>query len=222
MSKGVAMGDETVNAPAGWYPTDAGTRRYWSGTEWLDIPDPDASRFDAPQPENTPTPPDWQDVPHLATPPAPPVEAPETHAAAASNSSKTVFIVAAVVGALVLVGIAAFVLRPRGDSGAPLLGKDARIQDAYSSCNLGSKTGANLGDGGATLTLDGKGEEDSTGLALTDLVCPLVALKTPDSVISNMDSTRALDGTQTATWDGIKATWRYHPDSGMEVVLTTN
>lgn len=35
------MNDETTNAPAGWYPTPSGERRYWDGTAWLDIPDPD-------------------------------------------------------------------------------------------------------------------------------------------------------------------------------------
>ena len=43
---------------------------------------------------------------------------------------------------------------------------------------------------------------------------------TPTTVIAQMDSTRALDGTRDATWDGMTATWTYHPDDGLDVILT--
>lgn len=39
----------------------------------------------------------------------------------------------------------------------------------------------------------------------------------PDSTLENMNHTRALDGTQTDEVDGFEVSWRYHPDSGMEV-----
>ncbi|MGY0233940.1 hypothetical protein [Longispora urticae] len=59
----------------------------------------------------------------------------------------------------------------------------------------------------------------SAGLTLTELACFLVALKTPDSVIAEMNSTRALDGRQTGDWDNIHASWTYHPDDGLEVIM---
>ncbi|WP_269142641.1 hypothetical protein [Georgenia yuyongxinii] len=34
-----------------------------------------------------------------------------------------------------------------------------------------------------------------------------------------MTSTRALDGRQTAEWDGVVATWSFHPDDGLDVIL---
>src|SRR5690606_9422617 len=35
--------------PAGWYPTPEGSRRFWDGSQWLDLPDPGAT----PQPNAT-------------------------------------------------------------------------------------------------------------------------------------------------------------------------
>ena len=39
-----------------------------------------------------------------------------------------------------------------------------------------------------------------------------------DSVYTKMIRTRALDGMQTDSIDGIKVTWTYHPDHGLEVI----
>lgn len=50
--------------------------------------------------------------------------------------------------------------------------------------------------------------------------CILAQVKTPDYVIAQMDRTRALDGTQHGSWGNISASWSYHPDSGLDVVLT--
>jgi hypothetical protein len=41
----------------------------------------------------------------------------------------------------------------------------------------------------------------------------------PDSIDSRIGSKRALDGRQTATWDGFSASWGYHPDSGLDIVI---
>lgn len=35
------MSDDKTPAPAGWYPNPGGGQRFWSGSEWLDLPDPD-------------------------------------------------------------------------------------------------------------------------------------------------------------------------------------
>jgi hypothetical protein len=34
-----------------------------------------------------------------------------------------------------------------------------------------------------------------------------------------MEQTRALDGRQQDTWGGYTASWSYHPDSGMELIV---
>lgn len=42
----------------------------------------------------------------------------------------------------------------------------------------------------------------------------------PDSVITKMGKTRALDGVQTAKGDGVEISWTYHPDDGLEIIYS--
>jgi hypothetical protein len=35
-----------------------------------------------------------------------------------------------------------------------------------------------------------------------------------------MEGTRALDGRQTQTADGYSYTWSYHPDNGLDIIIT--
>ena len=109
----------------------------------------------------------------------------------------------------------------RRDPEAAQLAKEQVLATAVSDCGLTSSPGVNVGDSGRTVTLDGKGAEDVTGQAIEELVCVLVKVHTPDVVMSKLESTRALAGRQSATWDNIEASWTYQPDAGMEVTLTT-
>lgn len=99
---------------------------------------------------------------------------------------------------------------------------DSRLQDAYDECAGDTDHGLSVEDGGQTLVFDMKGDDEATGGQFAHLACVLHVLKAPARVTSLMDSTRALDGRQTADWDGIEATWWYHPDSGLDVILTTS
>ena len=86
--------------------------------------------------------------------------------------------------------------------------------------------GASTTDDGKTLVLDGKGRQDATGVEMMTIAAVLASLNVPESVTAHMDSTRALDGQQTDSWstsEGTKvnARWTYHPDSGMNLILTT-
>jgi len=94
----------------------------------------------------------------------------------------------------------------------------AVFEAAYESC--GPSEGLDLVDGGTTLALDAQGEEDFTGASYETVDCVLGALEAPSRVTELMNSTRALDGRQTGTWDGITATWSYHPDTGLDLLLT--
>jgi hypothetical protein len=51
------------------------------------------------------------------------------------------------------------------------------------------------------------------------MVCVLQGLEASDSVIARMDNTRALDGRQTGTWGDFEASWGYHPDDGLNLVI---
>jgi hypothetical protein len=75
-----------------------------------------------------------------------------------------------------------------------------------------------IGDEGYTLTMTSQGK-DSPGATFEEIACILDALDTPDAVVSQMDRTRALDGIQEATWEDITASWSYHPDSGINLIL---
>jgi hypothetical protein len=93
------------------------------------------------------------------------------------------------------------------------------LEQAKATC-AASSDAVEVGDGGKTLTIDGKGKKDFSGLETTQVVCILKALKVSDAVISQMDSTRALDGRQSAEWEGYSASWTYHPDAGLDVIVT--
>ncbi|MGN7149279.1 hypothetical protein ACTHQ6_09845 [Arthrobacter sp. SAFR-179] len=94
------------------------------------------------------------------------------------------------------------------------------LKEAATHCGVPHDADAKLGDNDTSLTLNGKGKEDLlTGLPDSMFDCILKAAKTPDYVRSQMGSTRALDGTQHASWDKISASWTYHPNTGLDVVL---
>jgi hypothetical protein len=94
------------------------------------------------------------------------------------------------------------------------------LQKAVDGCSLAGKDGVSVGDKGASLTIDTKGKEDSSGASWDDAACVLTAMKVPDSVVAKIDATSALQGRQTAAWDTVEASWTYHPDSGVKIIFT--
>jgi hypothetical protein len=96
----------------------------------------------------------------------------------------------------------------------------AVFQDAKNACGA-SEAGLQVTDGGTTLIFDGYGSEDYAGAQSTVLSCVLLQLHTPDAVISHMSSTSALNGRQEDSWEGFTASWTYHPDNGLDVIIRT-
>lgn len=151
--------------------------------------------------------------------------------AARASSRRSLIIVAVVVGLVLLAAIAAtgiFMARQAAEEQAikdaavaQKAAQEAVLRDAASECGLVAADGVDIGDGGRTISFDTRGAEDSSGASFEDVACILVAVDTPDAVISRIDATRALDGTQTANWGSISASWGFHPDRGMQLVLTT-
>jgi hypothetical protein len=78
-----------------------------------------------------------------------------------------------------------------------------------------------VADDGASLLIDGEGEE-SSGASIDEIVLTLGLLDTPSSVVTRMSSTRALDGMQDATWGDYAASWTYHPDNGLDIIVTVD
>lgn len=94
----------------------------------------------------------------------------------------------------------------------------SQFESAITDCELDDNSFARIGDDGRSLILDTKGEGES-GLRVEDLACVLLALDASDVVVEQMSSTRALDGRQSGQWGDIAATWSYHPDAGLDVIL---
>ena len=91
------------------------------------------------------------------------------------------------------------------------------IPAAVAACGLDASI---VGDDGRSVLLDGKGKDAFSGdLTIDDLICVLGALNTPDAVIDHMSHTRSLDGTQTDEWGDFSASWTYHPDNGLDIII---
>lgn len=117
------------------------------------------------------------------------------------------FIITAVVGAALLGGPA------DEDRGVDF---EAAVVD---DCGKYVGPDARILDDGAGLQLRGAGES-STGLRDESIVCILQALDIPETTLSRIASTRALDGRQSDQLDGLLVEWSYHPDQGLDILIT--
>lgn len=91
-----------------------------------------------------------------------------------------------------------------------------KLRQAYMACGQQGE----ISDGDRTLFLDMGGTERNSGkLVLGDITCVLDVLKTPTYVRTHMDQTRALDGRQSDTWSNFEASWTYHPDKGLDILI---
>jgi hypothetical protein len=95
--------------------------------------------------------------------------------------------------------------------------KESRLEEAYHGCH-GADPGSNLEltDGGQTIVVDtGSKYGDTTGMN-----CVLITLETPQSIEAQIRSTTAMMGLQDAEHDGLQYSWSYHPDNGVNMVIT--
>jgi len=95
------------------------------------------------------------------------------------------------------------------------------LSNAVASCNLDSSQ-AEIGDGGLTLDLENRGQDDYAGVSSADLWCFVDEMKTPASIVSHMEQTTSMDGRQVQEFDGIEVSWSYHPDRGMDSIWTVS
>ena len=121
---------------------------------------------------------------------------------------------------LIAVGIAtAAALVATNGRGQISLTTTAPLASAVRDCDLGDNPYVDVLDDNHTLTIHGEGEE-TIGVHIDDMVCLLAQVGVTGAVVERMDQTRALDGTQTAEWDDYSASWTYHPDDGLDILLT--
>ncbi|MBO3090015.1 hypothetical protein [Cellulomonas dongxiuzhuiae] len=94
------------------------------------------------------------------------------------------------------------------------------VPDAVESCGVTGAEGIVVADEGRSLTFDMKGDDDLRGANITDVVCVFTALDMPSAVVSHMDQTTSMDGRQSESWGDLTVSWSYHPDRGLDGVLT--
>lgn len=116
-----------------------------------------------------------------------------------------------VVGAALMAGVPALL------DGA---GQSSVLTDAYEACDLHYTQGIELADEGRSITFDMRGEADSRGAGIVDIACIFAALEMPSAVSSHIDQTTSVDGRQTESWGDVTVSWSYHPDRGLDGVLT--
>jgi hypothetical protein len=99
-------------------------------------------------------------------------------------------------------------------------GQPTALEKAYSQYeDLGiTSSSIKLVDDGRTIIVDGEGAEQS-GAPMEAIASLVTALEMPTSIVTKIENTRALDGTQSDSWDGIEVSWSYHPDTGIDMVL---
>lgn len=101
-----------------------------------------------------------------------------------------------------------------------LLPTPGPLRAAQQACDQ-MQTGTRVEDNSKTLIIDNAGEEDTTGLNVITLRCLLTQLAVPAAITERMYATRALDGRQEGTWDRYTASWSYHPDQGLDIIVTS-
>ncbi len=75
-------------------------------------------------------------------------------------------------------------------------------------------------DGGQTLILNTKPKDDDPlGMTALSLECVYKQLDIPKHITESISVTRALDGRQFGDWDGYSASWGYHPDTGLNLII---
>ncbi|MGV2384733.1 MAG UNVERIFIED_CONTAM: hypothetical protein LOD86_05625 [Thermobifida fusca] len=120
-----------------------------------------------------------------------------------------------VAGGLVYLG-ARLIEAPTEDT--PPTPELTRLEAAKRECAPGDPD-IRLGDNGTSMQIYRAGAEERPGASFTQAFCILDELEIPDAVVAHIEGTRALDGRQEATWNGFTASWTYHPDDGLNLIL---
>jgi len=94
----------------------------------------------------------------------------------------------------------------------------ATFEIAGKYCNLQESSGFHVLDDGEAVELNLGGS--GFGFIQTPAIkCFITEIGGPESVWARIESTRALDGRQEASWPGFSASWTYHPDPGLNMLI---
>ena len=186
--------------PKGVYRAEDGTARYWDGSQWLEQ-------------ETTRKP----------------------------RSRKKISLYAIAVVTIFAIGMSVFAFIKSEEKAAAERAQAALIAEtekafnvkaslvrkffsnAVGNCDVWGRNGMDYDQ--KRLTIDGKGQEDSTGASIYAVMCLLDEVKMPDAVESRWRSTNSLQGLVEGRWEilnddaEVQAAWSYHPDSGPQVAF---
>ncbi len=94
------------------------------------------------------------------------------------------------------------------------------IDQAVETCAMEAE-GYTVMEDGTAVELDTKGTDlyDDGTRDYAAYACMLDELGVPEITQQKIERTRALDGTQIDSWDDLQASWSYHPDTGINVLI---
>lgn len=128
---------------------------------------------------------------------------------------------AIIVAVLALVAIVAGMVAVNANNAKPK-GPDFQVlYDEYCS-----EPWAKVGDDGSYLAIDtNPGDNAASNYGYSYYAYDAIkdinkALGFDESLLEEMNGTNSLIGARTETGNGVKVTWRYHPDSGLEVTYS--
>jgi hypothetical protein len=127
-----------------------------------------------------------------------------------------------------LVGVAALLaLTACGGSNASVGGgampaakvvKTPLLEAAYQDCKAADEGNTmTLGDAGHPIIVDTGSQYGS----VQGLACVTVKLRTSEAITAAIDSTTALMAVQNADDDPVHYQWSYHPDNGLNMIITS-
>lgn len=91
-----------------------------------------------------------------------------------------------------------------------------QFESAAKSCGIPSDQYDVIDDGDTAKLSRVTKYDGATG---DDAFCFLGKLGAPESLEEKISRTRALDGTREDSWSEFSATWTYHPDSGLNLLV---
>lgn len=147
--------------------------------------------------------------------------------AAPTTRRRTPVLIAGTVGAVLVAGTAGFFVGRAsvdttddgGPSGLQAAAEDTRLEAAFQDClSRDTDDTLSLADAGRTIVADTRSEYgDVAGVA-----CVLGELGTPESITAQISRTTAMMGVQDGDHDGLHYSWSYHPDNGMNLVISAD
>ncbi|WP_040339719.1 hypothetical protein [Candidatus Blastococcus massiliensis] len=158
----------------------------------------------------------WVPPPAPAGPPPRPPRRPQNSAGLTGGVVALLLVAAA--GGFVVGRVTAGDDRQSAERSAIAVAAGRPLEAAYRACTARDDGNTlSLRDGGTTIVIETRSEYgDPAGLH-----CVLGELDTPHAITAQMDRTTAMMGVQEAEDDGIVYSLTYHPDNGVDMVITS-